>query len=527
MTALTTSHASTGNLFPGGRWLVAFVLGTAYLVLGLPSVEAHPVPRRSYDRTVQVELTTDALVVHYRLELDEWTAIYVDLQAVVKEAEFKKLSTPRECYAALTRSYAPILARNLVATLDDKPVTLDCVEHKHQVVDSLRCEFLFKAPWKLEPGQQHEFRIRDGNYVEETGVLDLSLRNASNIRVVARVEPDEALRSRQYVDLKPGDETRRRHVSASFSLARPPAPTQAVPATPTIEAPPPADPPKRRSSLLALLDDDRALWILLCVAAGIGAIHALTPGHGKTVVAAYLVGERGTVWHALMLGVITTLTHTGVVLALAIALCLIWPRGSMSESTQQQLQTALEMAGGLLIAGLGVWLLLRRLAGRADHFHLGGHGHHHHSHGPDGHTHDHGHADHHHDEHGHSHPVPVNSSSVGWWGLVVLGISGGIVPCWDAIAMLVLAVSLNLLWLAVPLLIAFSAGLAAVLVVIGVVVVQVKRPLGSHPGADRLLRGLPLASALVITGMGLWLCYDSLHSQPEVPARAALSAPAE
>jgi ABC-type nickel/cobalt efflux system permease component RcnA len=252
------------------------------------------------------------------------------------------------------------------------------------------------------------------------------------------------------------------------------------------------------------------------LAAGIGAVHALTPGHGKTLVAAYLVGEQGTVWHALTLGLVTTLTHTGVVFVLALLLLVI------PSNAKQSIQTGLELVMGLIIVCLGFWLLLRRLSGGADHFHLPGHGHHHH-HGPAHHHHghgpgqehhhhdDHGQADHYHDEHGHAHPLPNNATTLGWWGLVALGISGGIVPCWDAIAMLFLAVGMNLLWLAFPLLLAFSAGLAGVLVLIGILVVKAKGFADSHWGESRLMRSLPIISAAVVTLMGLWLCYDSVR----------------
>src|SRR5262249_54144251 len=155
-------------------------------------------------------------------------------------------------------------------------------------------------------------------------------------------------------------------------------------------------------------------------------------------------------------------------------------------------QTALGVSMGLLVACLGLWLLLRRLSGQADHVHLGGHGHHHH-HGH-GHSHDHdhahGHAAHYHDEHGHAHPVPA--APVGWWGLVVLGMSGGIVPCWDAIAILLWTVGRNAFWLALPLVLAFSAGLASVLVAIGVVVVHARKLAGARWGESRLFRALPV-----------------------------------
>src|SRR5262249_12052124 len=157
---------------------------------------------------------------------------------------------------------------------------------------------------------------------------------------------------------------------------------------------------------------------LLVMAALFGAAHALTPGHGKTLVAAYLVGERGTVGQAVLLGLVTTLTHTAAGLVLAGGVGPACPRGAARGG-----QRGAGRGGGPGEAGLGVWLLLCRLSGRADHVHRGG-GHHHH-----GHSHGHGHAE---------EPLAVRP---GWWGLVVLGVSGGIVPCWDALAMLALAVS--------------------------------------------------------------------------------------
>src|SRR5262249_53407481 len=160
----------------------------------------------------------------------------------------------------------------------------------------------------------------------------------------------------------------------------------------------------------------------------------------------YLVGERGTIAHALLLGLVTTLTHTGVVLLLALGLKLKYPAGIPSEDFAD-IRQGLELASGLLIAGLGMWLFFRRLAGKADHVHFGG-GHHHHHHG---HHHHHHHHDHDHDhdhEHGHDHAHShthdhTHSVPGGWRGLVALGVSGGIVPCPSAVALLLLAVVFN------------------------------------------------------------------------------------
>src|SRR5262249_10140066 len=162
-------------------------------------------------------------------------------------------------------------------------------------------------------------------------------------------------------------------------------------------------------------------------------------------------------------GLVTTLTHTGAVLALAGILLIVNPEHLPN----------LEFFGGLLVTGMGLWLLLRRLAGQADHFHLGGHGHHH-----------------------HHEPLHQPSSTVGgWWGLIALGVSGGIVPCYDAIIMLIFAVSARRLSLALPLLLAFSAGLAGVLIIIGILVVQVKGFATSRWGVSRWVKSLPLVSA--------------------------------
>jgi ABC-type nickel/cobalt efflux system permease component RcnA len=157
------------------------------------------------------------------------------------------------------------------------------------------------------------------------------------------------------------------------------------------------------------------------------------------------------------------------------------------------MQEILEFVGGLLIAGMGAWLVLRRLSGSADHIHIGG-GHHHH----------HGGHDHHH--------LPAGGK-VRFWDLVLLGISGGIVPCWDAIALLGLAIATHRLWLGLPLLLAFSAGLAGVLVLIGVLVVKLKGFGASRWGGGRVTRALPLISAILITAIGIGLCFDVFTSR--------------
>jgi ABC-type nickel/cobalt efflux system permease component RcnA len=248
--------------------------------------------------------------------------------------------------------------------------------------------------------------------------------------------------------------------------------------------------PGRRSSLVALLDSRHGVALLLILAGIFGAAHALTPGHGKTLVAAYLVGERGTARHAVVLGLVTTITHTGAVLILAVVL--YW---KYRDAAPAQINAALGFVGGLLIAGLGLWLLLRRLAGQADHVHVAGVGH---THNPDG-----------------TVTWHAPAEAPGWGRLVLLGVSGGIVPCWDAVLLLMFAISARMLWLALPLLVAFSAGLAGVLIAIGLAVVYAKGVAGARWSESRVWRALPLVSAAALVVLGLMLCRESLSLPPQ------------
>jgi ABC-type nickel/cobalt efflux system permease component RcnA len=479
---------------------------------------AHPVPRDNHDRTVVVRLTPEAVRVRYTLDVDEGRAAR-DL----RDVELPGVSTPEQFYQAYARHMAPILAGNLAARLNGRPLTFDCVGQGYERLDHLRCEFHFRAAWRLEPGRSHSFTFREGNYdLDDFNRLDVILVAGRGVTISAVTAPDRALRERPPLDRLPGDGERLRRVQATVTLGGDDPLAESKPTSPPDPEPPRSRPRRApvaenhpgngtaagtakpgprpvvasgtdgtQHGMLALLFDDRRNFALvLLVMAGLGAAHALTPGHGKTLVAAYLVGERGTVWHALVLGLVTTFTHTGAVLALA-AVGYYFP-----DAVPATVQ-ATQLIGGLLIAMLGCWLLLRRLSGQADHIHLG-HGHHHHRH-----------------DHDHVHLPPDGKTTVGWWHLMVLGMHGGIVPCWDAIVILMLGISTGRLRLALPLLLAFSAGLAGVLVALGIGVVWARRWAGArwggHARLQRLVQLLPVASALVITAMGVWLCYDSTH----------------
>ncbi len=268
------------------------------------------------------------------------------------------------------------------------------------------------------------------------------------------------------------------------------APAGPSPAASTAAAAPPGT--VVRGDYLSTLLREREItpWMMLVgIAAAfvLGAAHALTPGHGKTIVAAYLVGSRGTLKHAAMLGAIVTFTHTISVFALGIATLFLF-RYVMPEKIVQ----VLGAISGMSIVATGAWMLYKRWgAARHPHVHPHDHDHHHH-HGPGGHTH-----------------MPDEISIA---GLVALGASGGLVPCESALILLLGAIALGRVGLGLLLLLAFSLGLALVLMAIGAMVLFARNliPEGKRLGNNPVLRWLPVASATVVMIIGLIMTGVSL-----------------
>ncbi|MBV9771395.1 MAG: hypothetical protein JOZ32_17625 [Bryobacterales bacterium] len=238
------------------------------------------------------------------------------------------------------------------------------------------------------------------------------------------------------------------------------------------------------------------IFLAFAISFGLGGLHALTPGHGKTIVAAYLVGSRGTLRHAAFLGAMVTFTHTISVFALGFATLFLF-RYIVPEKITQ----ALGVVSGLSIVAVGAWMLFKRLPSAAEghrHSHDHSHSHDHgHSHEHD-HSHDHGHS---HGPRGHSH-VP-ETLSLG--SLAALGISGGLVPCESALVLLLSMIALGRVGLGLLLLLSFSVGLASVLTAIGILVLYAKSliPESKRTARSRAFRWLPVASAAVVMIVGL------------------------
>jgi len=245
-----------------------------------------------------------------------------------------------------------------------------------------------------------------------------------------------------------------------------------------------------------------ALIVLLLAALGWGALHALSPGHGKAMVAAYLVGSKGTSRHAVVLGGVVTITHTIGVFALGLVTLLL-----AQYILPEDLFPWLTLVSGLLVVGIGVAVLRSRLS-------------HHRAQQAHGHTHEHGHFhehrrgdahhDHEHGPHGHSHDMPDTITSK---GLIGMGAAAGLIPCPSALVVLLGAVAQHQIALGLLLIVTFSVGLAATLTVLGLLVVHSHRVTRRLRIPPRLVTGLPAASALVIIGLG---CVLTLQAAPKL-----------
>lgn len=257
--------------------------------------------------------------------------------------------------------------------------------------------------------------------------------------------------------------------------------------------------PDRLTSLLGE-PGSVSLWAVF-VALLLGALHALSPGHGKTLVAAYLVGQRGTVAHAILLGLVVTLTHVASVVVLG--LVALWASESFLPASLSQI---LSIASGVLIALLGGGMLWRRWRAARSHGHSHDHDHDHHH----GHDHDHDHRHGHGHDHGHVH---LAEPERGLGGVLWLGISGGMVPCPSAMVVLLLAIAVGRVAEGMALIVAFSAGLAAVLVLIGVLVVHAARLLDRLSPRREHLAALPVISAAIVTIIGVVVTVQALRGE--------------
>lgn len=226
--------------------------------------------------------------------------------------------------------------------------------------------------------------------------------------------------------------------------------------------------------------------LALVAAFVLGGLHALTPGHNKTLTGSYLVGARGQLRHAVLVGTATAFSHTAS--AIVIGVLALSTAGQIAST---QFLRWIGLPSGILTLWLGIWLLRKYSIGHSAHPHLHAHDH----------DHDHGHND------DHDHPAP---DRVTLGGLVFLGLMHGIVPTIDALAILLIALNLQQTGLGIGLVFAYSLGIASVLIAVGALFVHTQRVLLDSPRFERVSRLAPALAAGMVILLGLSLVIRTL-----------------
>jgi nickel/cobalt exporter len=481
---------------------------------GQRTAAAHPLGNFTVNRYSRVELAAGRVDVRYVIDMAEIPA-FQEIQAL--DADHDGRVSEAESAAYVGRRL-PELARNLELRVNGVRVALGADPAEASLtfpegqggLKTLRlvADFSGLLPDGWQGGVSASYR--DGNYADRIGWKEIIVAAGAGVALTNSTAPaaDQSAELTAYPDglLKsPLDVTQ-----AAFTLA-------AGSTTAADTTPPPARAARTSASQakglsgFAKLVEHRKLTpafvaLSLLAAMAWGAAHALGPGHGKTIVGAYLVGSRGTARHAVALGLTVTATHTAAVFALGLATLY-----ASSFVNAQDLYVWLSVASGALVVLMGAGLLWSRWRAAVRGTPSAHHDHHHHS---GGHEHAGGTAG----DHDHSHAP----AAPGWRGLVLLGISGGLLPCPTALVVMLGAIALDRVVYGMVLIVAFSAGLAGVLTGIGLVLVLAGRLVGENePGSRfaflrsnsmtlRALRFAPVVSAVVILAVGVVLTGQAL-----------------
>jgi nickel/cobalt transporter (NicO) family protein len=428
------------------RRLVLLAVGVAAASLTLPGLAgAHPLGNFTINRFSRIEVSVPRVYVRYVLDLAEIPTF----QAGRIDA----------------RKYATRIARNAHLAVDGRPAALipvrTALAHPRGAggLRTTRLEVVLAGP--LLQGRVSVVYL-DNNYRDRIGWKEI---------VVGETTPSSSRELRAYPKnllQSPLDTT---------SVAAKLRPTGGAEVVPPLSRGASLQAPDRiaDAGFASLVGRSHlsALVILASIAAALfwGAAHALSPGHGKTIITAYLVGQRGTPRHAALLGLIVTITHTIGVFALGLATL------ALSQFVvPDRLYPWLNLVSGALVVGIGASVLRARL--RQRHLHAHGHDHHH--------------------EHRHDSGTGPSARS-----LVAVGVSGGLLPCPSALVVLLAAISLHRVAFGLVLIVAFSAGLALTITGIGLVAVLARRTFRRLSFEGPLVRLLPAASALVILAAGL------------------------
>ncbi|HWQ23515.1 MAG TPA: sulfite exporter TauE/SafE family protein [Gaiellaceae bacterium] len=450
------------------------VLVAALAALGAPTAaSAHPLGNFTVNQYAGLEVAGSRIYLRYALDVAEIPTFQLG-------AEIRRPGYPAR------------LARDLELTLDGRRLPLRTLARRVSSrpgaggLPVLRLDVVYAAA-----GSGTVLRFRSRAFAGRIGWREVTLAARDGARVLESSVPG-ASRSDE-LRAYPGDLLRSpldvSEATARVVLGHAPGPPPALGAS--------APRASRGGGFESLLEQGEVsvgvLLLSLLIAAFWGAAHALTPGHGKALVAAYLVGTRGTPRHAFLLGGTVTLAHTAGVFALGIVTL-----GLSRLVVPERLYPWLTLVSGVLVVAVGLSVLRQRLRARGA---LPGHGHDHGGHHHHGHPHEgRGHAR----EHGHHHDGLTSK------GILGVGLAAGILPCPSALVVLLSAIALHRVGLGLLLIVAFSLGLAATVTGIGLAAVLARRAFGRLSFEGPVVRALPAASAALILAVGVVITVRAL-----------------
>jgi ABC-type nickel/cobalt efflux system permease component RcnA len=435
--------------------LVTLCGALAASLVSTPPAGAHPLGNFTINRYAGIEIAGSEIYVRYALDV----------------AEIPTYQLGREIRKP---GYPARLAERIALALDGRRLPLQVVAHRVSTrtgaggLKTLRLDVVYRAD-----GSGEVLTFDDRSFPERIGWREVTLSARDGGRVVEADVP--ATSSSDQLRAYPAD-LLRSPLDVSSAGARV-ALGSAPGAAPTIGAAP--APLHVGGGFESLIERGElsigALFLALVIAAFWGAAHALTPGHGKAMVAAYLVGTKGRPRDAVFLGGTVTIAHTAGVFALGFVTL-----GLSAFIVPEQLYPWLTLVSGVLVVAVGASVLRQRLRSREHHHH---HHHHHHEH---------------HHEHSHDHDEALTSK-----GILGVGIAAGLLPCPSALVVLLSAIALHRIGLGLALIVAFSLGLAATITAIGLVAVLARRTFGRLSLDGPLVRALPAVSAALILTVGL------------------------
>lgn len=499
---------------------LSILLAAVFVFCCPAAVFAHPLGNFTINHFARIEVGSEQIKLRYVVDMAE-IPTFQELQAITGQDENSPSKSELAAYAerAVT-SYAG----GLIVTVDGTRIPLEVISKQLNLLAGaggmqtlrIECDLAGLIPASTT-GAARRLRFEDDNYRDRIGWREIVVSPVSGVAVFnssafASSITNELKSYPEDLLAAPLDE---RQAELSFAAGSMPADGKSLQSRDGRAVAVPAR--DRLAELIAVpkLTPGTALLGLL-MAVLLGGLHAMSPGHGKTVVGAYLIGSRGTARHAAFLGLTVTITHTAGVFALGVATLM-----ASEYVVPERLFPILSFVSGAIVVVIGFSLLMRRLRGV-----LGGRSHGHpHAHdgndhtyadGDHAHSHDHDHGvdptqPHAHGGRVHSHlPPGADGSPITWRTLLALGISGGILPCPSALVVLLAAISLHRVGYGLLLVVAFSVGLAGVLTGVGLAFVYAGRLFKPKSKFTALTRVLPVFSALVITAAGAAICYGAL-----------------